>query len=61
MKFAIFGVLSVLALAGCKAENPGQHLGNFKTECETKKGTLEEVSPNNYKCTLPDGSVVLSK
>lgn len=52
-------LLSTMFLAGCK--NEGQHLGNFKNNCESRKGKLEQTSPNNYKCTLPDGTVLFSK
>ena len=53
--------LLALTLVACKKEDSGQHLGNFKTACITEKGKLAEISPNNYSCTLPDGTVLYSK
>jgi hypothetical protein len=56
MKYVAIAALA-LALAGCK-ENKGVHLGTFKDGCAAKNGTLAQVSPNEYTCTLPDGSIL---
>lgn len=58
MKYLIIA-LSTLALAACK-EDKGVHLGVFKDQCYSQKGKLEIVtgSPNEYTCTLPDGTVL---
>lgn len=58
-KVLIASVLA-LTLVACKKDDRGQHLGNFKNACIADKGKLEEISPNNYKCTLPDGAVRVS-
>jgi len=47
-------------LQSCQ-QNPGQHIGNFKTVCERDQGVLEQLSPNEYRCTLPDGQVKYSR
>jgi hypothetical protein len=52
MKIAVLlTAIAGIALAGCL---PGQRLGNFKNWCASENGLLEEVSPNNYKCTVGD-------
>lgn len=53
--FAI--VAAVLALAACK-DDKGVHLGTFKEKCSAKNGVLAQVTPNEYTCTLPDGTVL---
>jgi hypothetical protein len=61
---ALFGAFTILTagLSACK-EDSGLHLGNFKNECAAKHGVLSLVdkTKNDYKCTLEDGTVLLSK
>ena len=56
IKYAALAVVA-LSLTACL---PGERLGNFKNMCADKGGKLEQTSPNNYKCTLRDGSVLRS-
>lgn len=56
MKFVVIAI-AALALAGCK-ENQGVHKGTFEKDCAAKNGTLAQVAPNEYTCTLPDGTVL---
>lgn len=58
MKYLIIALVT-LGLAACK-EDSGVHLGTFKNDCSAKQGTLAEVAgnPNEYTCTLPDGTVL---
>jgi hypothetical protein len=53
-------LVSVLLLAGCN-EDKGVHKGQFEQACENGQGTLARVSPNEYTCTYPDGSVIKSQ
>jgi len=45
-----------VALAGCKLDQ-GVHKGTFEKDCAAKNGTFAQVAPNEYTCTLPDGTV----
>lgn len=58
MKYLVMAI-ATFGLVACK-EDSGVHLGTFKADCAAKQGTLAEVagSPNEYTCTLPDGSVL---
>jgi hypothetical protein len=56
MKYLIVAI-SALALTACK-ENQGVHKGTFEADCAAKNGTLAQVAPNEYTCTLPDGTVL---
>jgi len=47
-----------LSIAACK---PGERLGNFKEMCKDRNGVLEQTNPNDYKCTLRDGTVLRSR
>jgi hypothetical protein len=58
MKTAIIAVMFASVLSMC---DQGQHLGNFKQDCETAKGTYERIEGSDYKCTMPDGKVTFSK
>lgn len=57
MKYASLAILSILSLTGCK-ENNGVHKGTFESDCNSAKGTLTQLSPNEYTCTLPDGTLL---
>ena len=58
MKYIVIAI-AALALTACK-ENQGVHKGTFEKDCLAKGGTIAQTQPNEYSCTLPDGSVVNS-
>ena len=60
MRSALILIAAVgMLVAACK--DRGQHLGQFKTMCAEKKGTIVEISNTQLQCKLPDGKVLNSR
>ena len=51
-----FALVPAIALGACKVDQ-GVRTGPFEQQCLADKGTVTRVSPNEYTCTLPDGTV----
>lgn len=57
VKYLTLAIVAV-ALTACK---PGERLGTFKNECDSRGGVYKKVAPNEYKCTLRNGTVLHSR
>lgn len=58
MKYILI-ILTALAVTGCKSDL-GVKKGIFEGKCTLQGGTVTKVAPNEYKCTLKDGTEYLS-
>lgn len=59
-KFVLAAVIGGLTMGGCK-EDQGVKKGQFEQACENGGGILTRISPNEYECKLPDGTVLKSQ